>query len=90
MSTYEEFMIILTTALLIVAILNMKNKKQPFASGKVNGYFLAIHKPEEATTPRLSVRLDSYIIYFDFLICQAFAPIKNRPLRQQGTASNYT
>jgi len=27
MSTYEEFMIILTTALLIVAILNMKNKK---------------------------------------------------------------
>ena len=27
MSTYEEFMIILTTALLIVAILDMKNKK---------------------------------------------------------------
>lgn len=26
MSTYEEFMVILTTALLIVAILNMKNK----------------------------------------------------------------
>lgn len=26
-STYEEFMIILTTALLIVSILNMKNKK---------------------------------------------------------------
>ena len=26
-STYEEFMIILTTALLIVAILDMKNKK---------------------------------------------------------------
>ena len=27
MSTYEEFMIILTTASLIIAILNMKNKK---------------------------------------------------------------
>ena len=27
MSTYEEFMIILTAGLLIVAILNMKNKK---------------------------------------------------------------
>ena len=27
MSTYEEFMVILTTASLIVAILNMKNKK---------------------------------------------------------------
>ncbi len=27
MSTYEEFMIALTTALLIVAILNLKNKK---------------------------------------------------------------
>ena len=27
MSTYEEFMIILTIALLIVAILNIKNKK---------------------------------------------------------------
>ncbi len=27
MSTYEEFMIILTTGLLIVAILNPKNKK---------------------------------------------------------------
>lgn len=27
MSTYEEFMIILTTGLLIVEILNMKNKK---------------------------------------------------------------
>ncbi len=27
MSTYEEFMVILTVALLIVAILNMKNKK---------------------------------------------------------------
>lgn len=27
MSTYEEFMIILTLALLIVAILNLKNKK---------------------------------------------------------------
>ena len=27
MSTYEEFQIILTVALLIVAILNMKNKK---------------------------------------------------------------
>ena len=27
MSTYEEFMIILTTGLLIVAILNLKNKK---------------------------------------------------------------
>ena len=26
MSTYEEFMIILTVALLIVAILNLKNK----------------------------------------------------------------
>ncbi len=26
MSTYEEFMVILTVALLIVAILNMKNK----------------------------------------------------------------
>lgn len=27
MSTYEEFMIILTAALLIISILNMKNKK---------------------------------------------------------------
>lgn len=27
MSTYEEFMVILTVALLIVAILNLKNKK---------------------------------------------------------------
>ena len=27
MSTYEEFMIILTVGLLIVSILNMKNKK---------------------------------------------------------------
>ena len=27
MSTYEEFMIILTAGLLIVAILNLKNKK---------------------------------------------------------------
>jgi hypothetical protein len=27
MSTYEEFMIILTIALMIVAILDMKNKK---------------------------------------------------------------
>lgn len=27
MNTYEEFMIILTAALLIVSILNMKNKK---------------------------------------------------------------
>lgn len=27
MSTYEELMVILTTAMLIVAILNMKNKK---------------------------------------------------------------
>ena len=27
MSTYEEFMVILTTVSLIVAILNMKNKK---------------------------------------------------------------
>ncbi|MGN1151319.1 MAG: putative holin-like toxin [Lachnospiraceae bacterium] len=27
MSTYEEFMIILTIGLLIVAILNLKNKK---------------------------------------------------------------
>lgn len=27
MSTYEEFMIILTVASLIIAILNMKNKK---------------------------------------------------------------
>ncbi len=27
MSTYEEFMVILTTALLVVAILNLKNKK---------------------------------------------------------------
>lgn len=27
MSTYEEFMVILTVALLIVSILNMKNKK---------------------------------------------------------------
>nr|DAI68151.1 MAG TPA: Putative Holin-like Toxin (Hol-Tox) [Caudoviricetes sp.] len=27
MSTYEEFMIILNTGLLIVAILNLKNKK---------------------------------------------------------------
>ena len=26
MSTYEEFMVILTTGLLIVAILNLKNK----------------------------------------------------------------
>lgn len=27
MTTYEEFMVILTVALLIVAILNLKNKK---------------------------------------------------------------
>lgn len=27
MSTYEEFMVILTVSLLIVAILNLKNKK---------------------------------------------------------------
>jgi hypothetical protein len=27
MSTYEEFMIILTTGLFIIAILNLKNKK---------------------------------------------------------------
>lgn len=27
MSTYEEFMVVLTVALLIVAILNLKNKK---------------------------------------------------------------
>lgn len=27
MSTYEEFMVILTTAILIVSILEMKNKK---------------------------------------------------------------
>lgn len=29
MSIYEEFMVILTVALLIVAILNLKNKKKP-------------------------------------------------------------
>lgn len=38
MSTYEEFMIILTMGLLIVAILNLKNKKQPSYPEKVNGY----------------------------------------------------
>ena len=32
MSTYEEFMIILTVGLLIVAVLNLKNKKKPFLS----------------------------------------------------------
>ena len=32
MSTYEEFMVILTIAMLIVAILSLKNKKQPFLS----------------------------------------------------------
>ena len=32
MSTYEEFMIILATASLIVAILNLHHKKQPFCS----------------------------------------------------------
>lgn len=35
MSTYEEFMIILTIRLLIVAILNPKNKKQPSCSWQV-------------------------------------------------------
>lgn len=35
MSTYEEFMIILTSGLLIVAILNLKNKKQPSCPGKL-------------------------------------------------------
>ena len=35
MSTYEEFMIILTIGLLIVAILNPKNKKQPSCSWQV-------------------------------------------------------
>ena len=39
MSTYEEFMIILNTGLLIVAILNLKNKKQHPRSGQVGCYF---------------------------------------------------
>ena len=34
MSTYEEFMIILNVGLLIVAILNLNNKKQHPRSGK--------------------------------------------------------
>ena len=41
MSTYEEFMIVLATASLIVSILNLKNKKQPSSSlGKNDSYFL--------------------------------------------------
>ena len=43
MSTYEEFMIILNTGLLIVAILNLKNKKQHPRSGKVGCYFYNLH-----------------------------------------------
>ena len=39
MSTYEEFMIILNAGLLIVAILNLNNKKQHPRSGKVGCYF---------------------------------------------------
>ena len=44
MSTYEEFMVLLTIGLLIVAILNYTHKKQRPSSGKVGRYFLTIAK----------------------------------------------
>ena len=46
MSTYEEFMIILNVGLLIVAILNLKNKKEHPRSGKVGCYFFSLIAPE--------------------------------------------
>lgn len=39
MSTYEEFMVILTVAILIVTILNHRNKKTP-QPASVRGVFL--------------------------------------------------
>ena len=40
MSTYEEFMVILTCASLIVAILNYTHKKWPSCPDKADDYFL--------------------------------------------------
>lgn len=40
MNTYKEFVIILTMALLIVVIPNLKNKKQLSCSWKTDSYFL--------------------------------------------------
>lgn len=43
MSTYEEFMVILTVALLIVAILSLTHKKQPSCSLAMTGrLFLSV------------------------------------------------
>ncbi len=38
MGTYEEFMVILTVALLIVAILNLKNNKVALLLGRMGGW----------------------------------------------------
>ena len=40
MSTYEELSLIVSVALLIVAILNLTNKKQPSCPEKADDYFL--------------------------------------------------
>ncbi len=39
MSTYEEMMVLLTVALLMVSILNCVHKKQPSLAAEANGYF---------------------------------------------------
>ncbi len=42
MSTYEELMVILTIGLLIVAILNLKNKQAALLSGKEKAAYIAL------------------------------------------------
>lgn len=56
MSTYEEFMIIINIALLIIAILNYTNKKSPDTSlNRVSGLFsLFFHRINQVINQFLS------------------------------------
>lgn len=56
MSTYEELQLIVSVALLILAILTYTHKKQPSCPGKADGYLqLAIRRSGDVVDPfRLS------------------------------------
>lgn len=70
MSTYEEFMIIINVAILIVAILTYTHKKQRPGSGKVRRYF---HSNYFARTDRLNLSSGCLVKH---IICQIESFVK--------------
>lgn len=62
MSTYEELQLIVSVALLIVAILTYTHKKQPSCPGKLTTTFQYIVSPERGALTSLTGCLVKYII----------------------------